>query len=251
MVKIFGFNKKEKQTQYTHEGTLIKKISIDLNIEPLHLETIETTDNLPKKCPFCFNSEKKEYVYHYSKDNEVQFISLCNSCGKIFISYFKSETPFAKKIFKYKDGDDMFGKFENISISKSIQKFSSKFYEIYSQAKSGKQMDLYLLIGNSYRKSIEFLIKDYLIKIQKKPEKEIKELNLHKCINQLNFKDDLKNLTKVLKEYGNEETHYEIKTKKNIKKDIEEMENIIEIIIKHVELQLSLNKNSYKLKELN
>ena len=220
----------------------------DLNIKPTELKNVKTDDTMPKECPFCFDNSEKIYIYHYLENNNLQMIFLCNMCQKIFISYFKKKINDLKRdIFEIDKKQKMFGKFKKKKFENNIENFSPNFYKIYSQAKNAKQLDLYLIIGNSYRMTIEFLIKDYLIKISKKKINEIKKKKLFDCIKELDFKDDLKNLLHCLRIYGNEETHYEIKIMKNIKENIEEMENIIDIIINRIKLKLSLNKNNFKL----
>ena len=137
----------------------------------------------------------------------------------------------------------MFGNFKEVELNPDVKKISPEFYEIYSQAKKAKEKNLHLIIGTSYRKAIEFLIKDYLINYLSGDENKTKKKDLHKCIKDLDFEKDLEDLTYVLKEYGNEETHYASKTKKEREEDVEEMERIIKIILNNVEIKSTKNKS--------
>ena len=51
-----------------------------------------------------------------------------------------------------------------------VNNISPQFSVIYNQAKQAEDFGLNELVGIGYRKSLEFLIKDYLIQVQKEDE---------------------------------------------------------------------------------
>ena len=91
-----------------------------------------------------------------------------------------------------------------------IANISPDFINIYNQSKQAENMGLDELVGIGYRKSLEFLIKDYLIKVKECDENEIKAKTLAQCI-RLIEDNKIKTLATGATWIGNDETHYEPK----------------------------------------
>ncbi|WP_445080930.1 DUF4145 domain-containing protein [Lactococcus sp. KTH0-1S] len=110
-------------------------------------------------------------------------------------------------------------------IPKDIADLSPDFKEIYIQAKLSEDYQLDRISGVSYRKALEFLVKDYAI--LKKPDKEdeIKKMFLGKVIE--NFLEDfpkIQTLAKASTWIGNDETHYE---RRHTDKNIEDLKRLL------------------------
>lgn len=92
--------------------------------------------------------------------------------------------------------------------SAAIGELSKKFVEIYDQSYFAEESNLNEICGMGYRKALEFLIKDYAIKLHPNDEEEIKKSMLSSCINKYIDNRRIKNLAIASAWIGNDETHY-------------------------------------------
>jgi hypothetical protein len=121
-----------------------------------------------------------------------------------------------------------------IEYSASIKTCSPMFIKIYNQANVAEIKGLDEIAGVGYRKSIEFLIKDYIIS-KNENEETIKSTSLGNCIKK--YIDDPK--IRVCAEratwLGNDETHY---IRKWTNKDISDLKTLIKITTNWIESSL-------------
>ena len=89
-----------------------------------------------------------------------------------------------------------------------INSISPQFNIIYNQAKQAEDLGLNELVGIGYRKSLEYLVKDYLIQVQEEDEQTIKSSLLGTCINKITD-TKIQTLARGATWLGNDETHYE------------------------------------------
>ena len=93
------------------------------------------------------------------------------------------------------------------------------------------------LVGIGLRKSLEFIIKDFLI--QKFPEKadEIKKKLLGQVI--IDYIDDpiLQKLAQATSWIGNDETHY---VRRHTDKDLQDLKKFLNATIRYIEYQLTI-----------
>jgi hypothetical protein len=90
-----------------------------------------------------------------------------------------------------------------------IKKHCKKFITIYNQALTAEKNELNEICGLGYRKSFEFLIKDYLLKKHPKTEHEkIKNLPIGQCISNYVTSDEIKLLSLRVIWLGNDHAHY-------------------------------------------
>jgi hypothetical protein len=119
-----------------------------------------------------------------------------------------------------------------------IRKFSPKFCHIYNQAYKAEQYDLEEICGLGFRKSFEFLIKDYVIINKSKDEvKKIKDMQIMQCINTFVNDDKVKALAHRVLWLGNDHAHY---TKIWTNKSIEDLKNLINITIDWIDAHQQL-----------
>lgn len=104
-----------------------------------------------------------------------------------------------------------------------IESVSPIFKKTYDQALKAELIGLDQIAGVGMRKSIEFLVKDYLVNVKGEEEQEIQNLNLSPAIKKIEF-EKLHNLTLAATWIGNDETHY---VKKWEDKDISDMKKFI------------------------
>lgn len=117
------------------------------------------------------------------------------------------------------------------TFSNNIKQLSPMFVETYTQACYAEENENTKgLAGLGYRKSIEFLIKDYLIKIYPDNKDNIIKMPLGKCINYLN--EDIQDLAKAATWLGNDEVHY---FKKHNNYGIDDMKKFIQYLVIDIE----------------
>ena len=119
---------------------------------------------VPTICPLCNSKIFPIQLYSkYSLDNKtVSTLYFCNGCKNVFIAKYKFESV--------NDINNIFDFYELTPknyvrkiFDEKIEKFFSTFCDIYNQAVAAESYELKDIAGMAYRKSLEFLIKDYCI----------------------------------------------------------------------------------------
>ncbi|MDO4605240.1 MAG: DUF4145 domain-containing protein [Helcococcus sp.] len=181
---------------------------------------------LPKTCVHCNETMTPQVINQtetYNK-NQVAFLVRCSHCKEFFaISY----------IIKKKDGvnhSELIPYSYNIKIdydlSDEIELFSPDTKEIYMQSKTAEAYNLSHIAGIGYRKSIEFLIKDFLINVKDQDKATISNLHLSQAIDKID-NDNIKTLAKASTWIGNDETHY---IKKHPDKDVNDLKKFLKAL---------------------
>jgi len=116
----------------------------------------------------------------------------------------------------------------------SIQAVSPRFIEIYNQSYSADQDKLDQICGPGYRKALEFLIKDYLIKNLPEKATAVKAALLGNCIENFVVNENVKNVASRATWLGNDETHFE---RKWDGKDIEYLKNLISLTVQWIDME--------------
>lgn len=128
------------------------------------------------------------------------------------------------------------------NFSEEINKISEKFEKIYNEAKEAEERGLEEICGAGYRKALEFLIKDYLIKQKADKGKVIKETGLGKSIDDYIKDTRIKDCAKRAAWIGNELTHYYRRWED---KDLQDLRNLLELTVHWIEME-SLSKKYKK-----
>ncbi|WP_416037692.1 hypothetical protein ACL43R_02585 [Lactococcus formosensis] len=148
-------------------------------------------------------------------------IFLCPNCEKYSISEYQSDYQYSGyKIVKYTYQNEV-----NVNLPLNVEKVSPQFVELYTQSTVAESQGLIDICGVGYRKSAEFLIKDYAIR--KSPDKieEIQKANLGSVINtEFEAFPKIQNLAKATTWIGNDETHY---IRKHDDKDLKDLKNFL------------------------
>lgn len=205
----------------------------------------------PNICPHCHITNTPHH--HWMKftrdtDNVDAFISLWQcantKCNKLFICLHKlvnSNIQFVrflnglpkgpiwpKPILELKDGQSIEG-----------DEKPSKFIKTYLQSLQAENYGLDELAGMGYRKSIEYLVKDWAIQNKKEDKEKIKELWLGNVIK--NYYDgDLKDILDRATWLGNDQAHY---NKLFEEFDLSILKELIDLIM--VELDRQYKKSHY------
>ncbi len=192
----------------------------------------------PNVCPFCKSKIVAIFRNAYRNNSDV---AICNyqctnkSCQSPFFAYYHRSGYLSNGNTKnYIYDHSMKGTLQNRTFSDIINNTSLKFTEIYNQANEAESLNLDELAGMGYRKSIEFLIKDYCISKQPDKEEEIKAKLLGKCIDDHVNNGNIKEIVKRAVWIGNDETHY---VRRWETKDINDLKKLIDISIHWIEME--------------
>ena len=182
-------------------------------------------------CPCCHKyidaiveTQTKTFLQN-NKENTFAVIFRCPACGKYFFKSYKlldTDNGYIGEDFVSNPTPDL-----KLNIPKEIEKISSKFIEIYTQALTAEHYDLTEITGIGLRKSIEFLVKDYLINVKKKDKNQISKMNLGSIFKEID-NPMISPLITASVWIGNDESHY---TRKHEDKDVEDMKQFIDALI--------------------
>lgn len=197
-------------------------------------ESISLTIIKPNICPHCnhFISSKIEIYSDLKKNTNFYTFAVifsCPYCSKFFVDIFKSSDLKRATSIGYTPHQII-----DKEVPEKIKIFSPKFFEIYSQALTAEANQLSEISGMGFRKSIEFLIKDFLIEILSKPKEEITKLPLQQAINLID-NEHIRILATASLWLGNDETHY---SRKHLDRDTKDMKNFIVALYSFINYEL-------------
>lgn len=182
-------------------------------------------NRLPSKCPFCHNSVTPNKLYGYLCKDALEVYMSCPNyeCEKSFIGYYSKTSDFWSF-----SGQTTIGSLKGKKFDKIILDISPSFIKIYNEAFKAEQQKLYEICGVGYRKSFEFLIKDYVILNNKHERDKIERMFLGNCIDEYINDDRIKLVSKRAVWLGNDETHY---IRKWEGRNLEDLKNLIELAV--------------------
>ena len=193
-------------------------------------------------CPCCHKSidaivetQTKTFLQN-NKENTFAVIFRCPACGKYFFKSYKlfdTDNEYIGEDFISNPTPDL-----DLNIPKEIKKISPKFIEIYTQALTAEHYGLTEITGIGLRKSIEFLVKDYLIDINPEISEDIQELFLGRAIEKID-NPKIKNLAKAAVWLGNDETHY---LRIHEDKDIKDMKKFIKALLYFISFEVTADE---------
>lgn len=228
-------------------------------------ETIAIDADIINYCPICGKSISPKFINakftHTAKSLEVidvashSFINAlfeCPDCHNgILVKY---NTSFVQGLSRY-DSKSIISVWNPLTIAtvsptpiatfpfnNLIEKVSKKFKEIYIQSLQAKLEGKHELVGIGYRKSIEFLVKDYLIYIGHTKSDQIPSMALGDCIKLID-NQKICTLAKASTWLGNDETHY---LRKHEDKDINDLEKFLNALVYYITFEITAEEaNSF------
>lgn len=197
--------------------------------------SLRTEDSL--ECPLCFTQIEIQPLkgVYWSKNNNLQIFLKCKKCNNCFIGYTN-----------YNSKDNIFhiasvskGNHKTREFPPEVNEVSNKFVQIYCEAEFAEQENLKEICGVGYRKSIEFLIKDYLLKKFPDKAEEIKGKSLSNCISEMIDNQKIKDIAQRAAWLGNDETHY---FRKWEDRDLTDLKRLIDITVYFISMDLEADK---------
>ena len=192
-------------------------------------------DSIPDTCPLCHHGIEPRMIgsnvveRKSSEGNILQLLYRCprQDCQRAFIATYQQGRSFRgtlEDIFPLRNTAPYRG--EEPVIPEEIKKLSTNFVEIYSQAHTAEHYGLDQIAGVGYRKSLEFLVKDFCISKYPEKEQEIKTKFLGVCINEFVDDANIKECARRAAWLGNDESHY---IRKWEDKEIKDLKILIEL----------------------
>jgi hypothetical protein len=187
---------------------------------------------LPDQCPHCHKSITPNALYGHKNGNELEVFFYCpdTDCKKSFIGYYDWTSA---SISRYQNKIS-FGTLAKRQFSETIKNISPQFEIIYNQAFSAEQQNLLEICGVGYRKSLEFLIKDYAIQSKPADKEKIEKLFLSPTIEKYVTDSRVKSVSKRAVWLGNDETHY---IRKWEGKNLQDLKKLIDLTIHWIEME--------------
>ena len=200
-------------------------------------KSFEFVADLPANCPCCetsYSALPHSTILVESSNETITAYSVffCPSCEECFFAcYDVIEGDFnyvgvLHAIYPHPASKTVF--------SSSLQNLSPSFIKIYNQAEQAEVSGLNEIAGLGYRKSLEFLVKDYAISIHPDKKTEIEASLLGNCISMYIENEKIKALAKASSWLGNDEAHY---TRKHKNYNIDDLKRFINTIIAFIDYE--------------
>lgn len=206
---------------------------------------------IPDMCPRCHrNIHPKNIVNQLlAPGNLVQAIFRCTNqkCEELFIATYNAQGQGGGRLLCNLIGVAPKNA-KKSEFSKTILDISPSFVEIYDQAIAAEAGGLSEMVGIGFRKSLEFLIKDFAISQKPSEEKAITKAFLGKCIKDYIDDPNVKKCAKRATWLGNDETHY---VRKWEDKDVIDLKLLIRLTVNWIENVLLTQKYNDEMGEAN
>ncbi|MEN2346518.1 hypothetical protein ABC657_08845 [Lentilactobacillus parabuchneri] len=127
-----------------------------------------------------------------------------------------------------------------VNFSENIKKISEQFINVYNQASKAEEMNLTEIDGMGYRKALEVLVVDYLLKEKEVDKKTAEKTPLSQLIDKIK-NPRIKKTAKASAWIGNDESHY---FRSNPQYNVNDMKNWIMAFVYYIEMNLSMDEAS-------
>lgn len=205
----------------------------------------------PNICPHCHVVNEPEYRHSESTtdmNNERQMITIwrCTNrdCGRKFPALYHhtggNQFDFIRFLNGLPKGPDWPTPILNLKSGNKEdleQELQSRFIETYLQSLTAENDGLDEIAGMGFRKSVEYLVKDWAIQSNPQDSEKINGLWLSAVINEY-YEGDLKGILERATWLGNDQAHY---NKLFEEYDISVLKELIELIMVELDRQYKLN----------
>ena len=200
--------------------------------------SVAELNKFPDTCPFCHRGTDPTNITSDNSLSELQVIFRCTYCKKLFIGYYirtgrRTYGP-SSNTFHYELNDISIGNPAKQNFSNGIEVISSEFVKLYTQSASAEYYKLKDIAGTGYRKSLEFLIKDFAIKLNPDKSLEIKKKFLANVIEDFVDSKRIKATAQRAAWLGNDEAHYE---RKWLDKDLKDLKLLINMVVAYIQTE--------------
>ncbi|MBS7416389.1 DUF4145 domain-containing protein [Pseudomonas syringae] len=194
---------------------------------------------IPDFCPICNVGIDPSFVTGLtcSSKNEVDILFKCpkTSCKKMFIASYN----FNQQNGTYNIKSLLPRTPKAAPTAEEVTEISPQFAEIYNQAFQAEAYGLGEVAGVGYRKSLEYLIKDYCTAQHPDKDEDIKKRPIAQVIEAFVSNENIKQCAKRAIWLGNDETHY---VRKWEGKDIKDLKLLIQITVSWIQQEVITKK---------
>lgn len=208
---------------------------------------IINAETRPDTCPCCHNGIEPKFKFAFFHDNDhptlgnnyVQAVFQCprHDCCRIFIADYLQPSlairRYESQNFELKSLSPYW--YKKKIFPDCIEKMSPQFCAIYNDAAAAESRGLKEVVGSGYRKSLEFLVKDFLISEHPADAEKIKKAWLGDLIRDKIEDVNIKSCAERAAWLGNDETHY---LRKWEDKDISDLKILITLSANWIENHL-------------
>lgn len=189
-------------------------------------------EQIPRKCPIChFEAEPEQKSGTVINYHKIDVAFHCTNCHHMFIGkYIKQSSD------KYKLVDTWPKTLQNINFE--IKDISPTFVRLYEESICAYDSELKQIAGLGLRKSLEILLKDFLIYKNNDSSKNIKAYSLLECVNKFDINHNIVDVS-VVEKCSKREESYHISFED---KDIVKIKTLINTISNSIRNQLLENK---------
>jgi hypothetical protein len=192
---------------------------------------------LPDFCPLCHSAVEPIYQKLVSILEgfypRVELVFQCprKKCGSFFIARFTKVSLYSSS---YRHRESVPFEPFDVTFPNCIEKISPDYCAIANQAQKTEHLGWNLVAGPGYRKSLEFLVKDYLSYTKPENSEEIKRMPLGSCIAKYVENEKVRAMATRATWVGNDETHY---IRKWTDKDLEDLKRLIQLTVLWIEME--------------
>lgn len=166
-----------------------------------------TSIEFPSVCPHCHKGIEPKHLASYylanNKNPHMTSLFFCPACELCFVGIYIGSTTSG---FAF---SHIFPISETItSFPQELQDMSPQFVEIYNQSEKAEHAGLNEICGLGYRKALEYLVKDFAIKMHPDKAESIKAKLLAQCIDNHIDHPKIQATAKASAWIGNDEAHY-------------------------------------------
>lgn len=210
------------------------------SLEPTRYSDKDVSVEQVTECPICKASVMPVHLNSvFRVEKNIVYIEsheFCTNCNHSFVvsrEVEMSSSGVIAKIAPIKSVEPK--KFKETSFDKHIKDLSPQFVKIYNQASAAEISGLDEIAGLGYRKSLEFLIKDFAIHTHPDKADKIKTMHLSPCINEFIDSPNIKTLATRSAWIGNDEAHY---IRKQEDRDVNDMKAFIQATVYFISMVL-------------
>jgi len=196
-------------------------------------------DRNPEVCPLCHHAvEVSQEAWtlvgkRIDKEPKLEIVFRCprQTCGRLFIGRYgpsTEESSAGHTLGLFVLSEVVPRQPKPAEVPEEVRNISPGFVEIYEQASAAESWGLMQVTGAGYRKSLEFLIKDYCIHTHTNEAEEIGRLLLGACIGRFVDDSNVKECARRAAWLGNDETHY---SRRWADKDVTDLKRLIQLTV--------------------
>ncbi len=199
-------------------------------------------DHYADCCPYCGTGNAyPPLVFRYVTTTRATIVlaafqCAANDCQQLFVAtYLPVYSDISGALISFRFHHSEPPTIRPVRVSETIAKLSADFEEIYKQSAKAEQLGLHEVAGVGYRKALEFVIKDYLIRKHPDKKDEIQKRLLGNCIRTFVTEERIKQCAERAAWLGNDETHY---SRKWEDKDIRDLKALIRLTVHWIESEV-------------